>query len=849
MWIFRSHNSALPPYSEYIGQKLDNIDTNNYLKPGVIYNVSFRVSKGRPFRNDRISDTGHFLKRLSLFLWDEPLKLQEGSWGIKTTKFQKDRFMVNEHNDPSGYLTAEGMESWNLISENFIPEKKLNHIILGSFDFEIDSTGKSLMKIPDQIIGSNSIPDTVLTDLQSVYYLIDSVTIDSIGTVPTCDCDEFDIDIYINSNHIKNKNKCCKIIYVKIDNQEDYCKISDIRYREFPFEWEYINISDIELLQLPNGQYFPIDTICYEQSRDGDTAKYIFEFKPYGKNEYSCIKSYEDIVTCGDCPCDWIKTEGPKPDIYEQNKFSVRLQPENIGRNENNDCCFDLKFFNHSKNPFFVERFRLYIEGGGVFTNTNNELIYERNIVSNGDSSIAYDWFLNNGQLFPWDTISLGTICLSDTNTTKITWDMVKSVNSDNSTNTCFLGYRMMTTELNCDQCCPDTKIYYEIKTSTEGCCINLKSFDNSNCGQFLKFFTINDTIETEINLPFLLCEINEEIKLRVRIYNEYDSLICIKNYDFSEQIENCDCCEYLSVNLFQDTDYIGPGCKFMINTIDETCGFDSTFVVEYGKLNDEIYQSLGFFNFGRDSSWNYTLNNCGNETIIFKIKKDGITVCETSEFIECQTCEDVNINLNHLPDSSRCCVKVVLNSNVGCPFYFKYDFEFSDISESIDLNGSGFSLISALSDTIIICGSNRIISSDSLNNPNHLLGSAVILYYGIYDKFGNLICKNRHRYSCTMLSKAEVDPIFNSNILTNSNIAGVQEIITDNTLTINTATSKYLKLIVYDLNGSTIMEREIINISSNQTNVLLDNLTSGVYSCKIVLEYEIYNKLIRVVK
>lgn len=76
MWTARSGDSTLPPYTECIAQKLDRIDTANYLKPGNIYNISFRVSRASMFiPNGAYTESGHYLKRLSMFLWDEPLLL------------------------------------------------------------------------------------------------------------------------------------------------------------------------------------------------------------------------------------------------------------------------------------------------------------------------------------------------------------------------------------------------------------------------------------------------------------------------------------------------------------------------------------------------------------------------------------------------------------------------------------------------------------------------------------------------------------------------------------------------------------------------------------------------------
>lgn len=852
LWTSRSRNIHVDPYTEFVAQKLDRIDTSNYLKPGIIYNVSFRVSRASMYvEGSDYTESGHYLKRLSMFLWDKPLLVDNEYMGIKTSEFQKETFMVNQHNDPSGYLTAEGSDDWNLVSENFVAEKKLNYIYIASFDYDIDSTGRSLLKMDSLIKSTSSSPDTSRLEFQSVYYYIDSVNIDSVGTVLLCDCDEFDIDIHFNSKHVKDK-KCCKIIYVKIDNQAGYCKISDIRYKSLPNEWKYINITDAGLLQIPNGLYYPIDTICYDNSNDGDTVPYIFEFKPYGKNEFSCPQNYEDIVSCCGCPCDWVTADGLKPDIYEPKKFNVRLESKFIGRNENNECCFDLKFFNHTDNPFFVERFRLSINGAGVFTNNNEELIYKRSVEYSGDST-AYDWFLNNGQLFPWDTISLGTLCINDSAETEISWDMIQSVNTDNSVNTCFPGYKMMTTKLSCDQCCPNANLYYEMKTHLGGCCIYLKSFDNDNCGSSTKFYKVINLVETEISLPYELCATNNEFKLRIKLFDENDSLICVRNYNFEDQIENCDCCEFTKVNLIQDNSYAGIGCRFLIGSIYETCGFDSTYKVEYGKLSTTVYDSLGTFNYGDELDWEYVLSDCDVDTLVFKFIKDGNTICQKTKILECQTCEGASVTISSGLDTNICCLMVVTNSIMGCPYYFKYAYEKEDIPNSIDINGSGFFPITPLSDTLIICGKGRREYNDSLDQSSHFLPHT-FFYYGVYDKNGKLLCQNYASRVCEYFQKAEIEPknnqIFEKWGSRNPDANSAEQLlITSNTIMLETFGSNKLIVSIYDLNGYNVIEREINNITNNNFEFSFGNLTSGVYSLIVTHDTGHYEKLIKIVK
>lgn len=843
MWTARGNSNAIPPYTEYIAQKLDQTNQNNYLKEGNKYNISFRVSRARTYIHTKYgayTDSGHFLKKLSLFLWDEPLKLDDtGLEGIKTTEFQKEKFMVDEHNDTTGYLTAEGEEEWNLISEVFIPEKKLNFIYIGNFDYDIDSLGSSLLKVPDQISTANAIPDTSLQDVQAIYYYVDSVIIDSIGTVEVCDCDSLEFDVVFRPPHSYTKDTVCEAIYVKVEGQSDYCKLSKLRYREGLGDWEYLSIiDDLNLTKLENGIYYPIDTVCYNDSRDNDTILYNFEFKNYGVNSYSCTKPLSNVIKRLECPCEWILKEGL--DSIDNNKLAIRLESQYIGKDSNNNCCYNLYFINNGSQPILTDLFEIKIDGtDNPFQNLNptSEYYFE-----NG----RHRWILPYHQISKGDTLQLGSICISDSIPVKIFWNLYTKSKSNSYIKCILPTITIQPHILTCDECCPDVYLIYNIESNIDNCCIYITDFSNGGCSVSEKYFKIDNGLEEEINLPYELCEDNSDMKFRVKLYDENESLVCIKNYDFSEEVENCDCCEFTDINVIRDINYTGSGCKFNIGSIYNTCGFDNNTLVEYGKFNDMIYDSLGTFVFGSETNWEYILEDCDIDTLVFKFIDNNNVVCEKTLILECQTCEGVFIKVELQGDTNSCCLRLVnkkIYDDDNCKYYLNYAYEYEDIPVSINLNGTGFSEINFDSDTIVICGTSRRNYNDSLDYANSFerFLPSTRFYYGIYDKYGNRICRDRASIICDYFEN-----YYEKSIEDNKS---EQELITNNIVRLNTFNSKTLFLAIYDLKGNKLLDRNFENLDSQNLDYNLGNLTSGVYLISVELESGYYNKLINVVK
>lgn len=764
--------------------------------------------------------------------------------GIKTNEFQKETFMVYQHNDPSGYLTAEGSDDWNLVSENFVPEKKLNYIYIASFDYDIDSTGSSLLKMDSLIKSTSSYPDTSRVKFQSIYYYIDSVYIDSVGTIATCDCNALDYEILFRPVHVLKQDKCCEVVYLKVNGQVDYCKLSEIRYKEQFGDWNYVSlIDDLGIAKIENNVYYPIDTICAERWEKGELKNYEFQFRTYNNNNFSCTENHNNTVDCNECPCDWIFLEGRDP--IDNNKLAIRLESTYLGKDNNNNCCYALRFINNSPSPILTDKFVINLTGTtNILQNTNSNVIFE-------NKSGFYGWYFNDRQLLPGDTLELGTICISDSIPVQVFWNLVDMINNKESR--CTGPKRPVPNILTCAECCPDAYLNYEVKKTLSQCCVIIKSFDDNGCSASVKFYKVVGNIETEIYLPFSFCNTNSAYHLKIKQFDENDSLICVKEYYFNDQLENCDCCEFTDIELYQDNEYEGTGCKYLINSIYETCGFDSTYIVEFGKLSSTTYDSLGAFNYGNELDWEYLLSDCDIDTLVFKFIKDGNVICEKTKIVECQTCEGASVSIMPSLDTNLCCFTIITKSNLGCPYYFKYVYEKEDIPTNIDINGSGFFPITAMSDTIIICGKGERQYNDSVIYDNHILPHT-FFHFGIYDKKGNLLCQNEASRVCSNIFDPPVDQTNNqffdkSNISKKSANSVEQLLITNNKIMLETFRSKSLSIIIYDLNGVKLIERNLDNIISIEYEFNLGNLTSGVYSLIVTHETGHYEKLIKIVK
>lgn len=818
-------------YTEIVAQTLDAVNSENYLREGGIYDISFRVR-----RTKNSYTTPHSLKKLSMFLWYQiPDDLYNSYRGIITNDMQKKYFMVNKHDNPSGFIDDT---NWVLVHQRFTAPHDLNYVFFGSFDLY---AGQKDIIINDSLITPIDDSSGIYKGLQVTYHYIDSVVIDSVGFIDTCDCGVLNSDIQFLSETMGKPGECCRVIFLKISNQTGNCRISEFMWDKVDTEFEFdtVNINDIGQLSLPNDIYYPVDTVCYDESLNNSAFTYTFKFRTFGSKEFRCQKDFNDTIDCYDLPCTWLRDSMPDPDY--PSKLAVRLEIISNGINAEGQCCYDLVFINNSPYKINADLLNLNMSGS-EFTRapSNYDSVYIQN-------NSHQDWYSFDG-FDAHSNFTLGTICIDQGVTAKLNWNISFLSELPNK----FYCFEPRFEELSCGVCCPDIELFKTIVKDSINCCVIIDSL-HQTCGDSVLYYKIENGDEVPIALPYQLCADNSDLKLRVKIY-DHDTLYCVKNYDFSEIIENCSCCSNLFLDVRKDDTYTGSGCRFLINRIYGFGGCDldsATTQIEYGKVVGGAYQYIGIMNYNDYDAWLYTMSNCEKDTLRFKFIADSSEVCSKDIIVQCQTCENLNINVikeyiktetfGDGPNEtqiqfSSCCIDIeVQNLDSGsCDFYGIF-YRNTPVLERINIYDNEENKLKSQKDTITICGATEEVT-------NGLTGT-VSGTYAIYDANGNLVCSMHYEHTCEG---------FNPNwgkLAQSADIDMQQILVKDANLHLKLKPTKKLNYQLYNLRGQLIYREDNSNNEKTELEINTAGLVNGIYSVYIETDYGIIVRILKVVK
>lgn len=830
----KRHHTGGKPYTEQISQTFINPDTNNYMRYGNKYDVSFRVAKGKP----GTMWTQHSLKRVSALFSDKSIK-NDGSRGYKANDVQKKYFMVSEHDNPGGYLTSY---DWKTVSGTFYAEKDLKYMAIGSFDINVDAiTGNNLL--PDSLVTPNWTPTT--TD-QDIYYYIDDVKVINRGSAKTCECDDLEQDVKLIASHSTNADQCCTIIYLKVDGQEGTCRINEYYwYNTFGASGVVKFIDDLGTNQIEEGIFVPVDTICVDESLDGEPVLYTFYFKTFG-GTLGCVKELEFVVDCAGCPCDWAIDSIPDPG--DPTKNALRLETTFVGRDSANNCCFDIVYINNSPMPITVDKFRLW-QFSGQFESfnatTSSDLEY---IVGSSN----YEWLIKSGQIAPFDTLNLGTFCIADSSSVLLTWDLLLNAAIKGYYVRCFGNEKVPPIEVSCSDCCPGVSIGTEIIKDADGCCIKIKSFDNGGCGSTNRYYNVIGTVETEVFLPFEYCNDSSEFHFRVKIFDTNNAVLCIKNYDFGEIIIDCSCCDDLIIDVKEDKSYDEGGCKYIIDRLlnDDNCEFSINTTIEWGYVDSLGYHYEGVKDYDDYESWEYYLSGCESRTLRFNLK-DGSNIICTKEFtINCQTCMDVDISYEYVDSDSilfegqyrpkDCCINFIYGGAPGGDCIYPFDVVYfrDDLFVTVDPNNPLLNLIGTGNDTLRLCS-----PFPTPDAPEHEQGPfSIYATIGIYDSNGEILCSFN-------LSRICHDSTNYSMPSAKVKVDLDKKLVNNDILTIDIENTNYVKYAIYDLTGNFVMGDENLNFRADKLEIGVQSLKSGIYSITIETETRSFINIFNVVR
>ncbi|MER3328470.1 MAG: hypothetical protein RIF34_02740, partial [Candidatus Kapaibacterium sp.] len=679
------------------------------------------------------------MKRISALFWDAPI-LAHSKTGYRASDVQKQHFMVNEHDNPSGYLTSK---SWQTVSEVFIAEKDLQFMGIGVFDVNIDWNNYNNSLLPDSLVTPDS---NASTAHQDIYYYLDDVKVINMGPANTCDCDDLDQDIRLFATHTQLPDQCCTIVHLKVDGQQNECRINGFRWRStHSGSWNEVSFIDrLGIKQVEDGIFVPIDTICVDEKYDGTPVKYYFEFKTL-RGSFGCEKELDVTVDCAACPCDWALDS--IPDSGDSTKNAIRLETSFVSRDSANNCCFDIVFINNTPMPISGDKFKLSKFNGDIesFSGSSDDKIEFIN------NPTKYEWLLTNGQIAPYDTLNLGTICITDSSSIMLYWDLLLASTIDGKYVSCFGNAIPPPVNLSCSECCPDAKLTFEKVNNVDDCCILVKSFDNGGCGERNWFYNVEGTTETGISLPYEFCADNSDFKLRIKVLDENDTVICTKNYDFSDLVFECSCCDNLVIDVKEDKSYTGTGCKYVIDRFlnDSNCDFGSSTTIEWGYVDSLGYHYEGVKDYDEYESWVYYLSGCESKTIRFNLKDDGNVICSKDVTIKCQECSDLDFSFVNADFDSvlyqgqyrpkDCCINVIFGDapSGNCNYYLKAFYFQENLQMQVDTNDPALQNISSSYDTLQLCA-----PYPNPQGPNHQQGAfSIQASIGIYDSDGNLIC------------------------------------------------------------------------------------------------------------
>ncbi|MFN3196111.1 MAG: T9SS type A sorting domain-containing protein [Chlorobiota bacterium] len=811
-------------YNEFVTQRLDASNPENFIREGGIYDISFRVRKTQ---NEQTSY--HDLKQISMFLWYEIPDLNTSYRIIYTDTLQRNYFMINQHNNPSGFIDDT---NWVLVRDTLIAPHDLNYIFIGSFDKSREMADTS------HFFGAGLIdpPTSPSTDWQITYHYIDDVKIDSIGFIDTCDCDDITNDISFRSETRGEPGECCRVIYLKLDNQDTTCRISEFIWDtdDGDFIFDTVNVNDLGHLQLKNNQYFPVDTICYDDSLHSEVFQYRFYFRTLGSKEFDCLKIFYDSLDCYDLPCSWLKE--PYPDPNDPTKQAVRLDVNYLGTNDDGQCCYELEFINNSPYDLNASDINFDFKGATV---TN---------ISDLDLRPVYPYKRYN--FFPIDgfeansTRKIVQICLYPGESLTFDWALSNS-RSESGSYDCFDKREV---EISCEACCPEFELFNTFSSDTTKCCITIDSA-NVNCGDSVAYFKIYNDIEIPVSLPYELCNDNSDFKFRVKIYNS-DTLFCVKNFDFNNVIDDCSCCSKLFIGIMKDVSYTGVGCKYFIDRIygSDECGIDSLSAeIEYGKYVDGVYTKVGTMDYTDYYTWQHTMNTCQLDTMVFKFIEDSTELCEKELILQCQTCEDIEVDSvnsykksftygippNHLTVTG-CCIDIeVMNPDSGsCDYYGIFETG-NGVRDKINIGKYQDNLLKGSEDTLTICGG---FSNLTNNDDITLMG-----YLAIYDRFGNLLCTINYEHFC------EGD-VFAKETKKSNSVDLEQILVEGNSFSVDTRELLDFEYEIYTIEGK-LLYREKISNKSNSLIISTVGLQTGIYTLNLISKDKQIVKIFKVVK
>ncbi|TNE33934.1 T9SS type A sorting domain-containing protein, partial [bacterium] len=681
-----------------------------------------------------------------------------------------------------------------------------------------------------------------LDGIQILYHYIDSVSIDSVGFIDTCDCGTLNQDIQFHSETRGKAGECCRVIFLKISNQLGNCRISEFLWDKIDgvFGYDTVNINEIGHLELHNDIYYPVDTVCYDESLNNSILTYDFKFRTFGSKEFRCTRIFYDTLDCYDLPCTWLKDSLPDPN--DPSKQAVRLEITSNGTNSEGQCCYTIEFINNSPYKINADLLDLSLSDG-IFTRAPSDFTSIFN-----PTNTHQDWYSWEG-FEAHSSFTLGTICIDQGVTATIKWILKRYVPEQIYGD--FNCFEPRYEEISCGVCCPETELFKTIVQDSTNCCISLDSL-HLNCGDSAQYYKLQNGFEVPISLPYLLCADNSDLQFRVKIM-DHDTVFCIKNYDFNQIVQECSCCNNIFLDIMKDDSYNGSGCRFIINRIYglNGCNIDSTVAkIEHGKVVNSIYQKIGTIDYNNYNTWLYTMNNCQKDTLRFNFIVDSALICSKDVIVQCQTCEDLNINVIREYEHTEyynggndfqiqitsCCIDIeVQNPDSGsCDFYGIF-YQESPVLNRINIFDNGENKLHYSKDTLTICG-----GADALSNG---YTGSVSGTYAIYDANGNLVCSMHYEHTCEGFNR-----VF-SKLAKNNDIDMEQILVRDENFKLKLQPTKELNYKLYNLRGQLLYREDSNNNEKTELVINTANLTNGVYSVYIETDYGIIIRLFKVVK
>lgn len=821
--------TAKNPWSEVITQRLNYQDTSNYLKAGNRYVVSFWVAKGSP-----PEATGHSLKRISAYFTSDSLKSDDEWLVYNLPESEHELYMVEKHSTPGGFLTDS---NWTLVSDTLTAQKDLYFINIGSFDVAMNPRTWTNL-IPNGLI----IPPFA-TDTQSVYYYIDDVSVYDIGPDPNlCDCSDLDIEIELNYVDNENPGHCCTEIYAKIIGQTDKCKLTHMKWRaNIGFaDYKITNLTDTLKNRLSDTTFILLDKFCTSSANADSLIMYEFVFKTLG-GDYGCYKEIYNKLECEDNPCSWV--EG-YPDYNDSTKLGVRIEPTSLGQNESGQCCFEIKLLNNTGREIDLDRLELLNSPGAYFTNTNTDYAFTAD-------AIKPNWDISTKNIAPFDTITLGVYCISDSTSSTVSFRLLKKYG--NGYSTCY-QMKMFPIHLNCNACCPDAVPDFEMIKDSSGCCIKINKLKNVGCGTEQKYYLIDNKIPILQTLPFYVCEDNSDLKIRIDILDADSVVNCSKEYDFTSEFLGCTCCEDISLDILVDNEYDESGCRFVIDKIkkSDVCNFDSSITVQYGRMVSEVYTNEGSFNFTEFSDWEYILDNCEKRTLVFDFYRVDGLVCSKEVDLFCQNCDDLDIQFEissrdsiYLNGNSiiiaGCCIEIIYGGALSdsCGLLGQLSIFGKNFPEKLDTNLNTILNIGVGNETITICKPLGPIDSPIGGGSPFRFIAAM----GIYNSQGNLLCSYDFERNCAIEA---LPPQSNKE---NKFTREEQLLISNDNFEIDLNSTENLEYFIFDMSGKLIEKNRYANFNSLQLELNVSNLKSGTYFININTDYGTVVQIFKIVR